>query len=88
MKHTLDCKCAGDGCRLGLPKNIEQPKSRFYKKIVQLNSRVEAYVYDEKHVCVGWEWFFTFSQEYRLKKAHKWADKYIKNCEKYVGEFK
>lgn len=61
---------------------------KFYKKITQRCSRVEAEVYDEEGVCVGWEWFMTWSQEYRLKKAHAWADKYIENCEKYVGEFK
>lgn len=31
----------------------------------------------------GLEFFYTFSQERRLQRAHAWADKYIALCEKY-----
>ena len=60
---------------------------KFFKVIQQDSSGlVYANVYNDKGKLVGMEGFGLnpfASQRRNLRKAHKWADKWIANCEKY-----
>lgn len=61
--------------------------SRYLKIIEQsATGMVIASVYDsDSGKRVGLEFFHwpPFNQEYRLRNAHKWADRWIRNCEIY-----
>lgn len=65
------------------------PAPRYTKTIEQTDTgMVVAKVYNSAGARVGIE-FFTwpcFSQRRRLERAHKWADKWIANCEELCIE--
>jgi hypothetical protein len=58
----------------------------YTKEIEQTDTgMVIAYVWDVRGERVGLEFFYwpPFFQAARLRRAHKWADRWVANCEKY-----